>query len=39
VSLAGLLTGRSAAPQRSLYWHFPHYTNQGSRPSGGMALN
>lgn len=36
VSLAGLLIGRATAPQRRLFWHFPHYTNQGSRPSGAM---
>lgn len=36
VSIAALLTGRGPAPQRSLFWHFPHYTNQGSRPSGAM---
>ena len=36
VSLAPLLTGRGPAPQRSLFWHFPHYTNQGSRPCGAM---
>ena len=36
VSLAALLTGRGPAPKRSLFWHFPHYTNQGSRPSGAM---
>jgi arylsulfatase A-like enzyme len=36
VSLAPLLTGRGPAPQRGLFWHFPHYTNQGSRPSGAM---
>jgi arylsulfatase A len=36
VSLAGLLTGRGPAPKRNLFWHFPHYTNQGSRPSGAM---
>lgn len=36
VSLAGLLLGRLAAPDRPLFWHFPHYTNQGSRPSGAM---
>jgi arylsulfatase A-like enzyme len=36
VSMAALLTGRSPAPRRSLFWHFPHYTNQGSRPSGAM---
>jgi hypothetical protein len=36
VSLSGVLTGRSPAPVRKFYWHFPHYTNQGSRPSGAM---
>jgi arylsulfatase A-like enzyme len=36
VSLAALLTGQGPAPKRSLFWHFPHYTNQGSRPSGAM---
>jgi len=35
-SLAAVLTGRGPAPRRSLFWHFPHYTNQGSRPSGAM---
>lgn len=23
-------------PDRTLYWHFPHYTNQGSRPAGAI---
>lgn len=36
VSIAALLTGRGPAPKRNLFWHFPHYTNQGSRPSGAM---
>jgi len=36
VSFAGLLTGKGPAPQRSFFWHFPHYTNQGSRPGGAM---
>jgi len=36
VSVAALLTGRGPAPQRRLCWHFPHYTNQGSRPSGAL---
>ena len=36
VSLGGFLTGRSAAPQRVLCWHFPHYTNQGSQPAGAV---
>ena len=36
VSLAGLLTGRGNSPERNLFWHLPHYTNQGSRPSGAI---
>jgi arylsulfatase A len=36
VSFAALLTGRGPAPHGPLFWHFPHYTNQGSRPSGAM---
>jgi len=23
-------------PDRKIFWHFPHYTNQGGRPSGAM---
>lgn len=38
------LDGRSIAkglqggdfPERQLFWHFPHYTNQGGRPSGAV---
>jgi arylsulfatase A-like enzyme len=36
VSLARLLTGSGSAPRRSLFWHFPHYTNQGGRPGGAV---
>ena len=37
VSFAALLTGRGPAPApQPLLWHFPHYTNQGSRPTGAM---
>jgi arylsulfatase A-like enzyme len=35
VSLIALLKG-GALPDRSLYWHFPNYTNQGSRPAGAV---
>ena len=35
VSLAPLLLGGELAP-RPLFWHFPHYSNQGNRPSGAM---
>ena len=36
VSLAGLLCGHEPAPQRPFFWHFPHYTNQGSQPEGAI---
>lgn len=26
----------SKRPLRPFFWHFPHYTNQGSRPAGAM---
>lgn len=37
VSIAPLLEGGKLAP-RPLYWHFPHYTNQGSRPAGAIRV-
>jgi arylsulfatase A-like enzyme len=36
VSIAPFLSGKGPAPARSLFWHFPHYNNQGGRPSGAM---
>ena len=36
VSLAALLLRGEALPPRPLFWHFPHYTNQGSRPAGAV---
>jgi arylsulfatase A-like enzyme len=36
VSFAAALTGRGKPPVHPLFWHFPHYTNQGSRPCGAM---
>jgi arylsulfatase A-like enzyme len=40
-SFAALLLARPTADpgqarQRRLFWHFPHYTNQGSRPGGSV---
>jgi arylsulfatase A-like enzyme len=35
ISLTPLLRGGSIPP-RPLFWHFPHYTNQGSRPAGAV---
>jgi arylsulfatase A-like enzyme len=36
VSLAPFLSGKRPAPARPMFWHFPHYNNQGGRPSGSM---
>lgn len=35
ISFASGLTG-GAMPKRKLFWHFPHYNNQGGRPSGAV---
>ncbi len=36
LSQAPLLLGHGPAARRAFFWHFPHYTNQGSRPTGAM---
>lgn len=35
VSLVPLFTGGELV-ERNLYWHFPHYSNQGGRPAGAI---
>ncbi len=35
-SLAALLTEHKSLPARALYWHYPHYANQGSQPSAAI---
>ncbi len=35
MSFANGLTG-GTFPERPLFWHFPHYTNQGGRPGGAV---
>ncbi len=35
-SIADLLLHGRAPPARPLYWHQPHYTNQGGRPAGAI---
>lgn len=35
-SFAPLLTGKNKSARGKFFWHFPHYTNQGSRPGGAM---
>jgi arylsulfatase A-like enzyme len=37
VSLVRLLRGADL-PERPLFWHFPHYTNQGGRPAGAVRV-
>lgn len=36
VSFTGLLLGTGTPKLRTLYWHFPHYNNQGGRPAGAV---
>ena len=36
VSLARLLTKGEPLAPRALYWHYPHYSNQISRPAGAV---
>src|SRR5207249_7742150 len=35
-SLAPLLRGDGGLKRDSLYWHYPHYSNQGGRPGGAV---
>jgi uncharacterized sulfatase len=35
-SLRRVLDGSGTLPPRDLVWHYPHYSNQGSRPCGAM---
>jgi arylsulfatase A-like enzyme len=35
-SLAPVLKNPSAAEREALFWHYPHYSNQGGFPGGGV---
>lgn len=35
-SLARLLTTREPLAPRALFWHYPHYSNQGGHPGGAI---
>jgi len=37
-SLVGLLRENARQEQRALYWHYPHYGNQGGSPGGAIRL-
>ena len=34
ISLAPLLSGQGSLEERDLFWHYPHYSNQGGFPGG-----
>lgn len=36
VSIAPLVRGEAAPSRDALYWHYPHYADQGSSPSGAI---
>lgn len=36
VSLVPVLKGDPAPVRPALYWHYPHYSNQGGRPAGAV---
>lgn len=36
VSLVPLLKGESPINRKALFWHYPHYSNQGGFPGGAM---
>jgi arylsulfatase A len=35
-SLLPLLAGRGAPRRAEIFWHYPHYSNQGGRPGGAV---
>jgi arylsulfatase A-like enzyme len=36
VDLTALLRGEAAPQRETLYWHYPHYSDQGGTPSGAI---
>ena len=36
VSLAPLMTGKGELEERPLFWHYPHYCNQGGKPGAAI---
>jgi arylsulfatase A-like enzyme len=36
LSIVPLLKGAKTLPRASLFWHYPHYSNQGGKPSGAI---
>jgi len=38
ISMVPLLTGQAEAGLRPLFWHYPHYSNQGGKPGAAVRL-
>ena len=38
ISLAPLLSGKGELKERPLFWHYPHYSNQGGKPGAAVRL-
>jgi len=38
ISLASLLTGEGDLDERPIFWHYPHYSNQGGKPGAAVRL-
>ncbi len=38
ISLAPLLTGTGGGANRPLFWHYPHYSNQGGKPGAAIRM-
>jgi len=38
VSLVPLLRGRKRIDRDAIYWHYPHYSNQGGFPAGAVRM-
>lgn len=36
ISLTPLLRGAKGLPRDALFWHYPHYSNQGGKPGGAI---
>jgi len=38
ISLVPLLTGSSDIEKRPIFWHYPHYSNQGGKPGAAIRM-
>jgi len=36
MSLCSILRGKRGLKRKAIYWHYPHYSNQGGRPGGAV---